>query len=281
MKKLVSIAFCLILTLSVLAGCSQKSAESTPDEVTTATSTQSTQATTNATEATAEPTTAATEAPTKAPTEPAKTKPESTPKPTKAPAVSNAPAYVSEYLRIINEYENTYGRATAYDSMSMGNLGFYYARLIDFDYNGTPELVLGYMGPGTGTAYSIYAMSGSRAVCVDTGSLFNQGGVDPSVKYAYTSNEIYFHTGTSQYAFETYYRRFNGYSFETVFSCTGCHPDGIYNVNNEPVTEEEYRAALDAYRAAFTHEESFRFNSNPSATVATIDNTKSTLRSYY
>lgn len=167
--------------------------------------------------------------------------------------------YKAEYLAKIAECENNLGVPMMNETFMM-ETGLYYANLVDFDKNGTDELVLAYIGKdGEDTAftYEIWAVVDNKVILADTGDMLQTGGVDPSVYIAYTEDRAYFIAGSRQSYTELDYRTFDGnkfYSELSVYTNNFFDENGNTEciVNGENVTLDEYHDTVDAFTDKFT-----------------------------
>ncbi len=269
MKKTLSFIICILLSLLMLCACAKSEGEKKESETTTVPAVSETE--------TATDTVSKTE--TEAEVVPSGTLPEGT------DGVSEVFDYKAEYLEIIELFERDFGTIPEADTFSIGS-GLYYANLVDFDKNGTPELVLGHMDVGAEhfeMKYTIYAVVEDKVTCIESGDLYTTGGPDPSVYICYTEDFAYFVTGTSQAYTMNNYKKFNGKEFETAFSfeLSGYIEDGAVGckLNGEDVSYSEYLTAVEELDKSIVKSDNFFLCWDRNETVERLEATKNALRS--
>lgn len=192
--------------------------------------------------------------------------------------------YKTEYLNIIDVFERDFG--TAPETAASVEGGLYYANLVDFDKNGTPELVLAHInndGRVFEMKYTIYGVINGKVQCIESGDLHTTGGPDPSVNICYTEDCVYFVTGTSQSYTEKNYRKFDGEKFETVLSYSqDGYMDEVGNINcklnGETVNYTELQNAIEEFNKTVVQQDNFFICWDMAETRERLEDTKNALK---
>lgn len=271
MKRFLSIMLCVLLSCLILCACGKKDGKASDKPLGTTASQSETEASSEA---------PVTETETTTEEKPTGTLPHGT------DGVVETFDYKAEYLEIIEVYERDFGTIPEGESFFLGS-GLYYANLVDFDKNGTPELVLGHINVGTEyeyfeMKYNIYAVVDEKVTPIESGDLYKTGGPDPSVYICYTEDLAYFVTGTSQAFTVNNYKTFNGKEFETAFSfeLSGYAEDGAVGckVNGEDVSYSEYLTAVEELDKSIVKSDNFFLCWDRNETVERLEATKDALR---
>ena len=186
------------------------------------------------------------------PEESSQTEVSSTPEESSAPeessVLSDQEQMLQAYREVIAELEAEHG--TAYDG-DWYRMGLCMAKLIDFDYDGIPELFCSYSPEGAlahdAFTYEdiIYGYRDGSATVLYSGRGSNYGtGVKPGLDFLIKEDQYYYVLTWG--GLTEYWTLING-EYTLVFSAYKSIPPDQFRINDISVSEENYQAQLDEF----------------------------------
>ena len=166
------------------------------------------------------------------------------------------------YNQLVKDYESTYGTAkmiklfNGYSYLTGYMTGLCLIKLVDFDHNGTEQLLLVYYAPDNCYYFEVWNWNSDQLSLLALGPVW---GVeeDPSTltpKYGHISlteygSKTYLLTGyldTSDLSSTYYFRGYSGNTFTKVktFSSDG---NSSYKINNKTVSRSTYKSEMNAW----------------------------------
>lgn len=171
---------------------------------------------------------------------------------------------IEAYAEIVNQYEDQYGELQFYDQeYSINYTGVFLLQFVDFDQNGTEELVIGYSVPyPEGIEYcawpsmDVWTMENGAPVCVYENAYVQHGDIGRHCQYINWNGTNYLVTGFTGSNVDLELLKFeNGafvteYTLESVELASGVYVTGMeYYLNGQQIDMDTFNLYFDQISA--------------------------------
>ena len=149
------------------------------------------------------------------------------------------------YADIIRKYDNNYGPLT-FDEDDGIYLGVFLAKLIDFDQDGTDELLIGYSEPiediSTVPApkLDVWTMENDLPVQAYKGARVMHGDIGSHCAYCNLNGTYYLCTGTAGYALDLALLSLENGSFTQALTLQADRAESNYTINGAVIDQDEW-----------------------------------------
>ena len=149
------------------------------------------------------------------------------------------------YADIIRKYDNNYGPLT-FDEDDGIYLGVFLAKLIDFDQDGTDELLIGYSEPiediSTVPApkLDVWTMENGLPVQAYKGARVMHGDIGSHCAYCNLNGTYYLCTGTAGYALDLALLSLENGSFTQALTLQADRAESNYTINGAVIDQDEW-----------------------------------------
>ncbi|MBQ9827477.1 MAG: S8 family serine peptidase [Lachnospiraceae bacterium] len=166
---------------------------------------------------------------------------------------------LSPYAEVVLEYEQIYGeftvkKQTMYNGADQYYTGVFLVKLIDFDNDGSDELLIGYAEEKTEGYISwpyldVWTMENGKAVPAFRDAVISHSDVGAHCEYTYYNGTWYLVNGYSGSGVDLDFLVLEGSEFHTEYNIECRDDDHIWRVNGTEVSDEEGSGLIQALLA--------------------------------